>query len=144
ETKLSIHPEYDRAETGLSEKEFLILDALQVQEELTLKEVSEIVGIKTIQPLIKGLIEKKCAIVSEELNTKYTPKYATYVEISKSIFSEEQLTQLLNELENQPRSEKQVAALLKTVELTNWDNGKKKPVLKRNVMEAGIAEASRK
>ena len=38
---------------------FLVVEALELQEELTLKEIAEIVQIKTIQPLVKALIEKK-------------------------------------------------------------------------------------
>ena len=142
ETKVSIHPEYDRNEQGLSEKEFLILDALQVQEELTLKEVSEIAGIKTIQPLIKSLIEKKCAIVSEELNLKYTPKFATFVQIDPSIQSEQELSEILNELEGKTRTEKQVAAMLKTVEFTKWENGSQQAVLKKDLILDGISDSS--
>jgi primosomal protein N' (replication factor Y) len=142
ETKLSLHPEYDRNDEGLSDREFLILEALQVQEELTLKEVAEIVGIKTIQPLIKSLIEKKCAIVSEELNHKYSPKFATFLSIDDRIQSEEQLSDILNELENNKRNEKQVSALLKVVERTSWQNGQQNPILKRDIVAEGISESS--
>ncbi|MBD3637156.1 MAG: primosomal protein N' [Crocinitomicaceae bacterium] len=142
ETKLSLHPEYDRTSEGLSDKEFLVLEALQVQEELTLKEVSEIVGIKTIQPLIKSMIEKRLAIVSEELQLKYTPKHATFVGIDESIKTEEELSEILNELENQPRTEKQVAALLKAVELTRWNNGAQNPLMKKDLVAEGASESS--
>ncbi len=116
ETKLSLHPEFDRSDQGLSDKEFLILEALQVQEELTLKEVAEIVGIKTIQPLIKKLIDAKRAIVSEELNAKYTPKFATFVEVDSSITSQEELTEVLNHLESNKQNKKQVDALLNLID----------------------------
>jgi primosomal protein N' (replication factor Y) len=85
---------------------FLFLKHFRFRKELTLKEVAEIVGIKTIQPLIKSLIEKKCAIVSEELNHKYSPKFATFLSIDDRIQSEEQLSDILNELENNKRNEK--------------------------------------
>jgi primosomal protein N' (replication factor Y) (superfamily II helicase) len=142
ETKISLHPEYDRSDDGLNDKEFLILEALQVQEELTLKEVSEIAGIKTVQPIIKSLIEKKKAIVSEELNAKYSPKFATYVAINKAIQTEKKLSALLNELESGKRNEKQVAALLKTVELTSWSPEKQIPIFKKDLLAAGISESS--
>ncbi|UKN01810.1 primosomal protein N' [Paracrocinitomix mangrovi] len=142
ETKLSLHPEFDRAEGGLSDKEFLILEALQVQDELTLKEVAEIVQIKTIQPLIKSLIDKKCAIVSEELNAKYAPKYSTFVEIDERIQSSEELSIVLNELEQSSRNEKQVAALLKLVELSRWQKSDQRAVLRRELVKEGISESS--
>ena len=86
ETKISIHPEFERNYDSLSDKEYLIIEAIELQEELTLKEVSEILQIKTIQPLIKSLIEKKAAIVSEELKLKYRPKYKYYFLIFKFLY----------------------------------------------------------
>lgn len=142
ETKLSLHPEFDRSEEGLSDKEFLIVEALQVQEELTLKEVAEIVGIKTIQPLIKKLIESKRAIVSEELNAKYTPKFATYIEVDRGIQSQEQLSEVLNILEEQKKNAKQVDALLKVIELTRWQDGKQTPIAKKKVILEGASDSS--
>ena len=142
ETKLSLHPEFDRSDAGLSDQEFLILEALQVQDELTLKEVAEIVGIKTIQPLIKRLIEGKRAIVSEELNAKYSPKFATFVELDKRINTEAELSDILNLLESQKNNSKQVDTLLKLVELTRWNNGNQNPVLKRLALDEGASESS--
>jgi primosomal protein N' (replication factor Y) len=142
ETKLSLHPEYDRSEEGLSDKEFLIIEALQLQEELTLKEVAEIVGIKTIQPIIKKLIEGKRAIVSEELNAKYSAKYSTFVEIDKAIQTEEQLSELLNLLEGQKRNAKQVDTLLKVIDATKWKNGRQNPVLKKSLVLDGASDSS--
>ena len=142
ETKVSLHPEFDRSIGGLTDKEFLILEALQVQEELTLKEVSEIIGIKTVQPIIKSLIEKRCAIVSEELQNKYSPKYSTFVELDKHFTHENEVSGILNELEGNGRNEKQVAALLKVMEMTRWNNGKSNPVMKKDLLEEGVSESS--
>jgi len=141
ETKISLHPEFDRSDKGLKDKEFLILEALQIQEELTLKEVAEIVGIKTIQPLIKSLIDNKRAIVSEELNAKYSPKFLTFVGIDESIKSEEELNEILNGLEAQKKNVKQVNALLKVVELSRWNNGEQKPVLKKDILAQGVTDS---
>ena len=144
ETKLSLHPEFDRTDEGLSDKEFMIMEALQVQEELSLKEVAEIVQIKTVQPIIKSLIEKRCAIVSEELNAKYTPKFATFARVDPTIKTEEQLSELLNELEADSRAEKQVDALLKLIALTKWKDGEQKAVFKKDIIAEGASESSLK
>jgi primosomal protein N' (replication factor Y) len=141
ETKISLHPEFDRSDAGLKDKEFLILEALQIQEELTLKEVAEIVGIKTIQPLIKSLIENKRAIVSEELNAKYSPKFVTFVGLDKSIKTEEELNEILNGLEAHKKNLKQVNALLKVIELSKWNNGSQNPVLKKDILACDITES---
>jgi primosomal protein N' (replication factor Y) len=52
ETKVVLHPDFDEQNTPLDDREFLIIEALSMQETLDLKEISEIAGIKTIQPII--------------------------------------------------------------------------------------------
>lgn len=142
ETKVSVHPEFDRDEENLTDKEFLVLEALLVQDELTLKEVAEIVKIKTVQPLIKSLIEKRVAIVSEELNAKYSPKYATFVEISGEIKTNDELGAALNQLEEQKRTEKQVNALLKLTEVSGWNNGNQVPVLRKRLINEDVSDSA--
>lgn len=142
ETKISLHPEYNRDEYTFSERELLIIDALELQAELTLKEVAELLKVKTVQPLIKKLIEKRAAIVSEELNAKYSPKYATFVQLHETIDSEEVLENLLNQLEADKRSEKQVNALLKLIDLSGWHNAVQIPVLKKKLIEEGVSASA--
>ena len=142
ETKVCIHPEFDKDYDKLSDKEYLIIEALELQEELTLKEVAEILDIKTVQPLIKKLIDKKAAIVTEELKSKYRPKYKSFVQIHENIKDEEELGKLLNELESSTKNQKQVATLLKVIKLCNWNNGEQIPVLKKTLLEEGVSDSS--
>ncbi|MCG8573737.1 MAG: primosomal protein N' [Flavobacteriales bacterium] len=142
ETKICLHPEFDGDLEGLKEKEILIIEALQLQEELTLIDVSEILNIKTVQPLIKSLIEKRKAIVTEEVNAKYAPRYQSFVTISEHIESETSLSNLLNELEANKRNQKQVNALLKVVELSRWSEEGQNPVPKKLILQEEISESS--
>ena len=142
ETKIALHPEFERNEQDLSDKEFLILESLQLQDELTIKEVAEIVKIKTVQPLIKKLIEKRIAIVSEELHAKYSPKYTTFIQVSPEIQNEAELVEILNHLESSKRNEKQVNGLLKLIELTGWNNTVQVPVMKKSILAEGISESA--
>lgn len=142
ETKISLHPEFGGEDKNLSAQEFLVLEALQLQTELTIKEVSDIVKIKTVQPLIKRLIDKRIAIVSEELFAKYSPKYATFVQVSDQITSDESFSDLLNELEKSKKNEKQVNALLRLVERSGWYSKNEKPVLKKTLLEDGVSESA--
>ena len=58
----------------LSEKEFLIVEALTMQNELSLDEIAEIVQIKNIVPLLKSLYLKDVIVISEEMKQLYKPK----------------------------------------------------------------------
>lgn len=141
ETKISLHPEFDLAEVELSAKEFLITESLELRGELTIKEVADILGIKTVQPLIKKLIDKRVATVSEELFAKYSTKYALFVSISESIKSEDEMSLLLNALEESKRNVKQVNALLSVIEKTGWYTGNPIPVLKKSFVDEGISDS---
>lgn len=142
ETIICLHPEYNEVYSSLTDKEFLIIEALEVQHELTLKEIAEIIQIKTIQPIIKQLIEKKAAIVSAELKAKYAPKFVSFVKIGKSYLTEDALSLTLNELEKNKRAEGQVKVLLKTIQLTNWSDSTQTPILKRELLQHDISESS--
>lgn len=142
ETKICIHPDFDKNYDNLTDQEYLIIEALELQEELSLKEVSEILEIKTIQPHIKKLIEKKAAIVSEELKSKYRPKYKSFVQIHPSILTEDQLGTILNDLEASARNKKQVDTLLQVIQQTNWRNGEQIPVLKKTLIDGGVSDSS--
>lgn len=142
ETKISIHPQFERDYENLTDKEYLIIEAIELQEELTLKEVSEILEIKTIQPLIKSLIEKKAAIVSEELKSKYRPKYKSFVQISPVFETDDDIGEVLNELESSKRNKKQVETLLRVIQMTNWGRGVQIPVLKKELLDKGVSDSS--
>ena len=79
ETILVIHPEFSAEIDSLDEKEQIIVDALSAKDSLDLKELSVILGIKTIQPLIKKMIERRIVISKEEINQRYTPKTLTCI-----------------------------------------------------------------
>ena len=82
ETKIVLNPEYtsqkpvrkDDQRTTISDKEFLIIEALEIRAVLTIKEVSEILEQKTVYPILKTLIEKGVVLIHEELKEKFKPK----------------------------------------------------------------------
>ena len=55
----------------LSDNEFLIFEALEIREILSLQEVSEILHLKNVHKIVKSLIEKRAIIVEEDLKRKY-------------------------------------------------------------------------
>lgn len=142
ETIISLHPEYQRGETALTDREYLVVEALEIQDELTLKEVAEIVQIKTIQPIVKALIDKKAAIVTEELKSKYRPKYLSFVKIHDDYRSEEKLGEILNKLESSKQSKSQVNALLKVLSLTKYGENDQIPLAKKDLAKHEISESS--
>ena len=98
-------------ESGLGESATLLLDALHLRDGLNLKEVSEVLGIKYPQRVVRLLIDKGLAITEEELKEKYKAKKQIFVVISKEVLEEEEV--LNAELERvQKRAPAQARALL--------------------------------
>ncbi|MGC6490286.1 MAG: replication restart helicase PriA [Flavobacteriales bacterium] len=74
-----IRTELNYEEKQLTDNEFLLIDAFDIQSSLSLKEVAEILNQKTIFPTINSLISKQLITSVEEVNDKYKPKIVRYV-----------------------------------------------------------------
>ncbi|MEL6536391.1 MAG: primosomal protein N', partial [Bacteroidota bacterium] len=76
QSRIALKPEFDRETTDWEfvEREEQILDALANTESLTYSEVMDLLGIKSIHPLLKSLLGKGCILVFEEVQDKYKPK----------------------------------------------------------------------
>ncbi len=112
ETQIVIHPDFNKENKSFSDRELLIIDALEIQETLNLKELSEIIGIKTIQPLIKQMIERQIVSTQEEISEKFVPKTAIFVRLTETYWQEEALNQLFRTFQESKRFEKQEKVLL--------------------------------
>jgi len=116
ETRILLYEEFDRNYDELSDKELLIVEALEVQNILSLKDVSEILEIKTVQPIIKSLIEKRAVVVEEEIKRRYKPKMVDFVKLNAEIDTEENLKDLFNQLSRAP---KQLETLMSYIHFRN-------------------------
>lgn len=65
----------------LTDDEYLIAEAVSIQNILTIEEIRSILDRKTVYPLIRDLIDKQVITIQEELKQKYKPKLVNYVEL---------------------------------------------------------------
>lgn len=142
ETKIVLHPDYTIDAKFLTEREQDILFALEVRETLDLKEISELIGIKTVQPIVKALIDKKAVLSQEELNDKFTPKTATFVRLANNYLNEDLLSELIQALEKSKGKEKQLKAVLTLIHLGKYSDGQITPVLRKQLIDDGISLSS--
>ncbi len=105
ETKLVLHPDFDGDLSVLNENEYRIAEALHTKPVLTVSEVTEITGLQKVIPLLKTLIEKKVALVEEELTDRFKPKSEQWVRLADEWRNEQKLNELFDQLEK--KSEKQ-------------------------------------
>jgi primosomal protein N' (replication factor Y) (superfamily II helicase) len=138
ETIITLHPDFD-SEITLSEREAAIVDALMIKEFLSLKDVSEIVGIKTIQPIIKRMIERRIVISQEEINDKFTAKTALFVRIADAFTDEEILNDLFASFQQSKAKAKQEQVLLEILHLGGLKNGVSEPIPRKTLEENGCS-----
>lgn len=140
ETKIVLHPEYEPGNYTLTDKEQQIIELLEVRENIDLKELSELIGIKSIQPVIKKLIDKRAVLSLEALNDKFSPKTATFIELLAT--SEEELNDQLTRLEQRKGNEKQLQAFLSILQLGELNQASIQPVPKKVLIDQGISASS--
>lgn len=116
ETLVVVNPDYE-AESPLTEKEQLVLDTLSRDTGLCINQLEKMTGIKNLLPVINKLLEREAIYIKEELKRSYKPRTEVFVRLAETIKSETDLHQLFDTLNRAP---KQLAALMKYVELSGW------------------------
>ncbi|MDP1727846.1 MAG: primosomal protein N' [Bacteroidota bacterium] len=109
ETRLVAHPLYEPGSVVLDDREYLIWEAIEIRHELSLQEVSEIVQLKNVFPLLKSMVLKGVLLIKEELEERYKEKVLTCVRLGSIYLQEEVMEALFKKLEKQ---EKQLNILL--------------------------------
>ncbi len=73
--------EFDGDASALTDREYLIYEALQLKPELTISDISKILSIKFVMPVLRNLVKKKVVLVLETLDDKYKPRYVEMVSL---------------------------------------------------------------
>ena len=106
ETKLMLNHGVAWQEADLNDQEYLVCEALSIQQELTIKVIQDILNKKSVYPIIKSLVHNRLVVVQEELITKYSKKKESFVRVIEPYDSVELALELTQ------RSQKQSNALL--------------------------------
>ena len=143
ETKIVLHPDFDGKIDHLDARELQIVETLEIREVLDLKELSEIIGIKTVQPIIKKLMDRRIVLSKEELNDKFVAKTAVYILLDETITSEQKLNDVISNLEQKKTGEKQLEVLLTVLKEGNYSqNALQRPVLRKDLLEMGLSAST--
>ncbi len=122
----------------ITDNEFLVLDALDINGVLTLDDISNILDRKTIYPLVKKMIDKGLVAEEEELKSAYRPKLKKYIELNEQFKAEgalEKAFQLMG------RAAKQEDMLLKFLNLSNFYEHYKAVAKKELIEKSGYSAA---
>lgn len=136
ETKISLNTGYEFDKTELNDKEYLIIEALEIQPELKVSEVSKLLGQKTVMPVLKTLFNKNIIHIAEEVSERYKPRKRSFYSLNPIYRQPEQLKELFEILEK--RAPKQLDAVLTLLKLIK----QKEQVTKAELEEAGEISAA--
>lgn len=116
ETVVAYNPDFEAVER-LTDKEQLILDLLSQHPEQPVTLLEKESKVKNILNVVKSLLDKEAIFIKEELKRTYRPKTEAHVRLVEAIATEEKLKNVFDELGRAP---KQLAALMKYVELSGF------------------------
>jgi len=135
ETKVVLNHAYKEQalKKELSDKEFLILDALEIRQVLTLNDVSDIIEQKIVYPIIKSLIEKGVVLIQEELKEKFKPKIESFVRITDYADDEENLKTFFVALEK--KAPKQLDVVMTYITLSKRYSKERVEVRKLDILK---------
>ena len=119
ETLVTLSPIYDPNYQGLKDAEFMVCEALNYQQELSVDAIRKILDKKNkraVYPVINSLLQKKIIYLKEELKEKYKPKNVTCVRLNATYIEDPKLLQEAFELLK--RSDRQVETLMAYLQLS--------------------------
>jgi primosomal protein N' (replication factor Y) len=111
ETKVFPVPDYNE-NIKLSETEVLVINVLQKQNVLNVKEIASLTDKKDVMQILKSMFDKGVIFLEERLKEGYKPKKKSYVRINPDINNENELNKILNLLEKAPKQLKLLTTYL--------------------------------
>lgn len=136
ETRIILNKGFDIDRSALHDKEYLIVEALDIQPELTVSDIVKLLGQKTVMPILKLLFEKNIIHISEDINEKYKPRTRTFITLNPVYHQQESLKELFLILEK--RAPKQADAVLAYIKMARHQ----KAITKNELADESGAGAS--
>jgi primosomal protein N' (replication factor Y) (superfamily II helicase) len=137
ETQIIPHQDFDGDPMQLTDKEYLVYEALTIQNELSIDQIQKILNIKTVRPIIYQLLEKKVVLIKAELKAKYKAKTVTCVRLQEPYRSDERkLSEVFAQIEK--KAERQLEALMAFIQIAR----QKTEVLAQEIYTAAKVDSS--
>ncbi|HXH98677.1 MAG TPA: primosomal protein N' [Sphingobacteriaceae bacterium] len=113
ETRIILSPDHSFDKSSLSDKEYLIIDALEIQSELRVSDINKLLGQKTVFPILKGMFEKGFINILEEISEKYKPRTKAFIKLFDDFNSSDNLKALFDILNRAPKQQDALLAYIK-------------------------------
>lgn len=116
ETVITLSPLFSEDFSSLSDKEYLIAEALSIQSEITINDVRGILQQKSVYPLIRRMLDQHLIYLKEDLKAKYKPKTVACVRLLPPYAADPQSLHAAFDLCS--KSSRQMEALLAYIQLS--------------------------
>jgi primosomal protein N' (replication factor Y) (superfamily II helicase) len=131
ETKITLNPDFDPGEFALNDREYLIVEALEIQKTLSISDVSKITSQAKVFSLLSNMMDKRIILLQEELENPYRPRLEKFIRLSESYSSEEKLKEAFDNAEK--KAPKQLELLIEYIKLSGRYHTKTKEVPVKDV-----------
>ncbi|MCX2836539.1 primosomal protein N' [Salinimicrobium sp. MT39] len=111
ETIVQLAKDVEIDDDALSDDEFLLVEALQTKSSLKINEIIQLLDRKTVLPIINSLVEKKLAVVNQEIYEQYKPKVERFVKLHDRYLEDASMHELLDELNRAPKQREVIFTL---------------------------------
>lgn len=140
ERRLVLSPLYDGNFGGLTDKEFLIAEALSIQETITLDDVRKILNQKSIYHIVKSLLDKKVIYLFEEMEEKYAPKKVACVRLAEPYRSDSK--QLAGAFDLVAKAQRQTEALMAFIQLSRLSANSEGGILRSELYKKASVDSA--
>jgi len=140
ETKFVL-PDKDVAYENLTEKESIIVESLRNNDSLTTDDLSKILEIKNVRPVLKSLLDKRIIGAEEEIREKFKPRTSDMVSLGPLAQNEKQLAEIFSALEKK-KAQKQIDIMMMLLQMSNFDQGLRGEVDRLKLQNASKATAA--
>ncbi|WP_437921971.1 replication restart helicase PriA [Sphingobacterium sp. LRF_L2] len=125
ETKIVAADNEGLDRTLLSDKGYLVMEALDVAGELTVNDIVKLLGQKTVFPLLKTLFDHGFILISEEIKDRFKPKRKSFLILASEFSDADGMRGLLDSLNKAPKQQDAILAFLQLkkskVDITRQD-----------------------
>jgi primosomal protein N' (replication factor Y) (superfamily II helicase) len=139
ETRVVLDPEYVHDSNVLSDYEFMVIEALDLQKILSVTDISRIVGIAKVIPLVKTMLEKKYIRVEEEITERYKPRIEWFVKLGEPYLDESMLQEEMDRLNT--KAFKQLQLLMAYISQSHCFTDKPKEVSRADLLKTPSVSA---
>jgi primosomal protein N' (replication factor Y) len=139
ETKFALNGEFE--DQQWSQHEEIVINAMRARGRMTLQDVSEVLELKNVMPILRDLIRKGIITSEEEIREKFKPKLVEYLKLGSASNTEENLQRVFSELEKR-KAQKQSDALMVFLRLSEWDQGKSSEVERLKLQKENIQSST--